>query len=391
MNLASADLRPVMASAPLVFHIAGQPGVRASFGDSFALYASDNIVATQRVFDAAAAAGCERVVWASSSSVYGDAATYPCVEATTPTLPRSPYGVTKRACEDLASVYRQQGLMTVGLRYFTVYGPRQRPDMAIRRICEALVSGAPFTLLRRRHPDPRHHLRARRRRGHRARRSGIGAVPDLQRRRRPRGVAQRGDRRSRRARWAHARDRTQHHAQAGDVRRTACGHDRGPEFPRMATSRGPCDGLGHALSWVEAEHAARVWRDHDRFPGIYHEGHVRTMELTEAVQRIVKHHLLLICALVVLGMCVPVALQSGEHATLSSHGEARHRSRRHDQRRRGDLAERRRPRDRHQPRPHRSGPGRGERGPGPHRGRRQPRRRRGARHLGRAGGIGDRS
>jgi UDP-glucuronate 4-epimerase len=104
------------------------------------------VVATQRVFEAADAAGTARVVWASSSSVYGDAEAHPCREASTPTLPRSPYGVTKRTCEDLARVYRNRGLAITGLRYFTVYGPRQRPDMAMRRICEALESGATFQL-----------------------------------------------------------------------------------------------------------------------------------------------------------------------------------------------------------------------------------------------------
>ena len=129
-----------------VFHLAAQAGVRDSFGESFVQYASSNLVATQRVFEAAGAAGAQRVVWSSSSSVYGDAETHPCRELSTPTLPRSPYGVTKRACEDLARVYRTRGLAITGLRYFTVYGPRQRPDMAIRRICDALDSGATFPL-----------------------------------------------------------------------------------------------------------------------------------------------------------------------------------------------------------------------------------------------------
>ena len=146
LDLAAADLAPIMSAADTVFHIAAQPGVRRSFGDGFSDYAVDNVVATQRVFEAAASTRCRRVVWASSSSVYGDAEEYPCVEATTPTRPRSPYGVTKRACEDLAWVYRLQGLSVVGLRYFTVYGPRQRPDMAIRRLCEAAVAGGTFSL-----------------------------------------------------------------------------------------------------------------------------------------------------------------------------------------------------------------------------------------------------
>jgi UDP-glucuronate 4-epimerase len=132
--------------ASAVFHLAAQAGVRGSFGDSFTQYARDNMVATQRVFETAGAASVQRIVWASSSSVYGDAEAHPCVEATTPTLPRSPYGVTKRACEDLAHIYRNRGLAITGLRFFTVYGPRQRPDMAIRRICDALDGGGAFEL-----------------------------------------------------------------------------------------------------------------------------------------------------------------------------------------------------------------------------------------------------
>jgi nucleoside-diphosphate-sugar epimerase len=134
------------AGADVVFHLAAQAGVRASFGRSFERYARDNLVATQRVLEAAGATGVPRVVWASSSSVYGEAESHPCVEGATATRPRSPYGVTKRACEDLARVYRGRDLAVTGLRYFTVYGPRQRPDMAIRRICEALASGGSFRL-----------------------------------------------------------------------------------------------------------------------------------------------------------------------------------------------------------------------------------------------------
>jgi nucleoside-diphosphate-sugar epimerase len=128
-----------------VFHLAAQPGVRGSFGASFARYARDNVVASQRLFEAAQAAGCRRVVWASSSSVYGDAPDFPCAEQS-PTRPRSPYGVTKRACEDLAGVYRDDGLAIVGLRYFTVYGPRQRPDMAMRQMCDAVLAGTAFAI-----------------------------------------------------------------------------------------------------------------------------------------------------------------------------------------------------------------------------------------------------
>jgi nucleoside-diphosphate-sugar epimerase len=120
--------------------------VRGSFGEGFSRYVHDNVLATQRVFDAAKDAGCPRVVWASSSSVYGDAEAYPTIVGVTPTSPRSPYGATKRACEDLAEIYRIGGLSTVGLRYFTVYGPRQRPDMAMRRLCERLMDGGAFPM-----------------------------------------------------------------------------------------------------------------------------------------------------------------------------------------------------------------------------------------------------
>jgi len=143
-DLSRARLDALLADRPTVFHLAAQPGVRGSFGEGFSVYLRDNLHATQRLFEAALASRCPRVVWASSSSVYGDAASYPCSERGTPTAPRSPYGMTKRACEDLAGVYRALGLTAVGLRYFTVYGPRQRPDMAIRRLCEAASSGASF-------------------------------------------------------------------------------------------------------------------------------------------------------------------------------------------------------------------------------------------------------
>jgi len=127
-----------------VFHLAGQPGVR-SFGDVFDLYLRRNVLATQRVFEAAAAAGV-RVVFASSSSVYGEAERYPTPEDTPP-RPLSPYGITKLACEHLARAYgRSFGLDAVVLRYFNAYGPRQRPDMAFTRVVLALAEGRPFTL-----------------------------------------------------------------------------------------------------------------------------------------------------------------------------------------------------------------------------------------------------
>ncbi len=127
-----------------VFHLAGQPGVR-SFGDVFPLYLRRNLLATQRVFAAAARDGV-RVVFASSSSVYGAAERYPTPEQTPP-RPLSPYGITKLACEHLADAYaRAFGLECVVLRYFNAFGPRQRPDMAFTRIAFALADGTAFEL-----------------------------------------------------------------------------------------------------------------------------------------------------------------------------------------------------------------------------------------------------
>lgn len=127
-----------------VFHLAGQPGVR-SFGDVFPSYLRRNVLASQRLFEAAARAGV-RVVFASTSSIYGAAERYPTSEEVVP-APRSPYGISKLAAEHLASAYRASfGLDVVVLRYFTVFGPRQRPDMAFTRVARALVEGQPFEL-----------------------------------------------------------------------------------------------------------------------------------------------------------------------------------------------------------------------------------------------------
>jgi len=144
-DLADVPLEPILAGADGVFHLAGQPGVRASWGDTFELYLRRNVRATQRVFEAAADTGI-RVVFASSSSVYGDAERYPTPEDTPP-QPISPYGISKLACEHLAvAIARARGLDAVLLRYFTVYGPRQRPDMAFTAMLEALARGERFRL-----------------------------------------------------------------------------------------------------------------------------------------------------------------------------------------------------------------------------------------------------
>jgi nucleoside-diphosphate-sugar epimerase len=145
LDLATEDLGGVLAGADGVFHLAGQPGVRASFGDLFPLYVERNVVATQRVLEAVLAEGT-RLVWASSSSVYGEAETLPTAEDVEP-RPISPYGITKAACEQLVRAYGRLGLDAVTLRYFSIYGPRQRPDMAFTRLLEALAEGRPFELL----------------------------------------------------------------------------------------------------------------------------------------------------------------------------------------------------------------------------------------------------
>jgi UDP-glucuronate 4-epimerase len=127
-----------------VFHLAGQPGV-LSFGSVFPTYVRQNVIASQRLFEAAATAGT-RVVFASSSSVYGDAETYPTPEEAAP-APLSPYGITKLAAEHLAYAYgREFGLDCVALRYFTVFGQRQRPDMALARMVACLAEARPFEL-----------------------------------------------------------------------------------------------------------------------------------------------------------------------------------------------------------------------------------------------------
>jgi UDP-glucuronate 4-epimerase len=127
-----------------VFHLAGQPGV-ASFGGVFPVYVRQNVLASQRLFEEAVAAGA-RVVVASSSSVYGDAETYPTPEDVV-SRPISPYGITKLACEQLAGAYGSEfGLEFATVRYFTIYGPRQRPDMAFTRMVTCLAEGRPFEL-----------------------------------------------------------------------------------------------------------------------------------------------------------------------------------------------------------------------------------------------------
>jgi UDP-glucuronate 4-epimerase len=145
VDLSEGALEPLLENVDGIFHLAAQPGVRGSWGATFAHYVRDNILATQRLFEAAASRGV-RIVMSSTSSVYGNAETYPTREEAIP-RPVSPYGVTKLACESLARAYTESfALEVVLLRYFTVYGPRQRPDMAFARIISALLSGHPFSV-----------------------------------------------------------------------------------------------------------------------------------------------------------------------------------------------------------------------------------------------------
>jgi nucleoside-diphosphate-sugar epimerase len=145
-DLRTTDLAPLFEGTDLVFHLAGQPGVRASWASGFTSYVEHNVLVTQRLLEAAREHHVARFVFASSSSVYGNAPIYPTTEDELP-RPQSPYGVTKLAAEHMCGVYaRTWGVPCVSLRYFTVYGPRQRPDMAMHRLIEAALSREPFPM-----------------------------------------------------------------------------------------------------------------------------------------------------------------------------------------------------------------------------------------------------
>ena len=143
------DIRDVNLGALLddvthVFHLAAQAGVRRSWGAEFQVYTGLNVDSTQRLLEACVGRPIERVVYASSSSVYGDEVAMPMTELALP-QPVSPYGVTKLAAEQLCHLYFVNfGVPTVSLRYFTVYGPRQRPDMGFHRFFSALLAGKPL-------------------------------------------------------------------------------------------------------------------------------------------------------------------------------------------------------------------------------------------------------
>ncbi len=144
-DLLTIDLSPLVEGVDWIFHQAAQAGVRASWGQEFSRYVDCNILVTQMLLEVVVnAKGLQRFVYASSSSVYGDTNALPVTEAVVP-LPVSPYGVTKLAAEHLCTLYhRNFGVPTVSLRYFTVYGPRQRSDMAFHRFCKAVLEQQPL-------------------------------------------------------------------------------------------------------------------------------------------------------------------------------------------------------------------------------------------------------
>lgn len=144
-DLLDTSLAASFEDADAVLHLAGRPGVQSSWGLGFAAHVDGNVLATQVVLEAALEADVERTVVASSSSVYGNVAEGLATESG-PLAPRSPYGVTKAAAEQLAGVYAARGLHVACLRYFTVYGPRQRPDMAFHRLVAAALGGPAFPL-----------------------------------------------------------------------------------------------------------------------------------------------------------------------------------------------------------------------------------------------------
>jgi nucleoside-diphosphate-sugar epimerase len=140
-DLADASPPGLLDGVDMVYHLAGQPGVRPSWGREFDTYVHHNILATQRLLDGLKEHPPTKLVYASSSSVYGDAEIYPTSESVRP-QPLSPYGVTKLAAEHLCELYRANfGVPSVSLRLFTVYGPRQRPDMAFGRLIRAAIRG----------------------------------------------------------------------------------------------------------------------------------------------------------------------------------------------------------------------------------------------------------
>jgi len=144
--LQDMDLKPLLAGVTHVFHLAAQAGVRKSWGRDFDVYTKNNIEATQRLLEAMVGLPIQKFVYSSSSSVYGDHVPLPMREDAY-LQPLSPYGVTKLAAEHLSHLYwANYGVPSVSLRYFTVYGPRQRPDMGFTRFLTAVRDGKPISV-----------------------------------------------------------------------------------------------------------------------------------------------------------------------------------------------------------------------------------------------------
>jgi nucleoside-diphosphate-sugar epimerase len=146
VDLATADLAPLLDGVEAVFHHAAQAGVRSSWGVNFSDYTQNNVLATQRLLEAVKGRPLKKFVYASSSSVYGETPDLPMKETSLP-KPYSPYGVTKLAGEQMCDLYQYNfGVPVVSLRYFTIYGPRQRPDMAFNRFFRLALSNQPISL-----------------------------------------------------------------------------------------------------------------------------------------------------------------------------------------------------------------------------------------------------
>lgn len=145
-DLNRLDLKNLLRKADYIFHLAAQAGVRASWGQNFSIYTQNNIEATQRLLEAAKASQIKKFIFASSSSVYGFCPELPMSE-TSPVRPFSPYGVSKLAAEQLCFLYfKNYGVPCVSLRFFTVYGPKQRPDMAFHKFFRAVSEDKPISI-----------------------------------------------------------------------------------------------------------------------------------------------------------------------------------------------------------------------------------------------------
>jgi UDP-glucuronate 4-epimerase len=144
-DLSDLALEDALDGVDAIAHLAGEPGVSTSWGPAFARYIDRNVMATQRLLEAVSHLGPRPFVYASSSSVYGTGTD--ALRARGEPRPKSPYGVSKLAAEALVGSYSSSfGIPAVSLRYFSVYGPRQRPDMAAHRFIESLLDGHPVTV-----------------------------------------------------------------------------------------------------------------------------------------------------------------------------------------------------------------------------------------------------